>query len=232
MIAGVVAIAAIASRSGRALMASAVVTLRGEATVESRLAEMSPSVHAEIRAWCTDAHVAWPPADVVLLADKSERTLHVLARGDGPWVRLTALPILGASGNLGPKLREGDGQVPEGVYAVESLHPNSMFHLALRLGYPNDFDREKGRIDGRTALGGDIMMHGGSASVGCLAMGNDAIERIFAITAAVGSGRTRAIIVPCDLRAADRPLLPTDPPWIGELYERLERELDALPAPL
>jgi hypothetical protein len=61
---------------------------------------------------------------------------------------LKTYPILAGSGTLGPKLVEGDGQVPEGLYRVESLNPNSSFHLALRVNYPNEFDRAKGKLDG------------------------------------------------------------------------------------
>ena len=56
-------------------------------------------------------------------------------------------PVLGASGGLGPKLREGDRQVPEGVYSIVYLNPNSVAHLSLALGYPNAFDRA--HADGR-----------------------------------------------------------------------------------
>ena len=73
-------------------------------------------------------------------------------------VRLARYPIRAASGALGPKLREGDRQVPEGVYDIESLNPNSRFHVALRVGYPNAFDRQMAGREGRTALGGDIMI--------------------------------------------------------------------------
>ena len=68
-------------------------------------------------------------------------------------------PILAASGVLGPKLREGDKQVPEGIYGAEALNPNSKFHLSIRLNYPNTFDRRMAQSDGRTQLGGDIMIH-------------------------------------------------------------------------
>lgn len=75
-------------------------------------------------------------------------------------MHIKSYPILAASGSIGPKLRESDMQVPEGVYQIESLNPNSQFHLSLRVNYPNEFDREQARIDGRAQLGGDIMIHG------------------------------------------------------------------------
>jgi len=61
---------------------------------------------------------------------------------------IKSYPFTGFSGGLGPKLREGDGQIPEGVYAIEYLNPNSQFHLSVKLDYPNVFDKAKGRADG------------------------------------------------------------------------------------
>ena len=58
-------------------------------------------------------------------------------------------PITGFSGGPGLKLRDGDGQIPEGIYAVEYLNPNSHFHLSIKLNYPNAFDKAKGKADGR-----------------------------------------------------------------------------------
>ena len=79
---------------------------------------------------------------------------------------------------LGPKLREGDRQVPEGVYTIANMNPNSISHLSLALSYPNDFDRARAAEDGRAdnTLGGSIMIHGGSGSIGCMAVGDEAAE--------------------------------------------------------
>src|SRR5207244_3968581 len=119
---------------------------------------------------------AYPPAELALLAFKQERLLEVYATDKkmGGFKFVQAYPILGASGELGPKLREGDGQVPEGLYAINFLNPNSLYHLSLRVSYPNDFDRAQAKRDGRQKLGGDIMIHGSFASIGCLAMGDEA----------------------------------------------------------
>ena len=78
-----------------------------------------------------------------------------------------SIPVLGMSGKLGPKLGEGDRQVPEGIHRVESLNPNSLYHLALRVGYPNEEDRKHAAQEGRTNLGSDIMIHGKNSSIGC-----------------------------------------------------------------
>lgn len=125
-----------------------------------------------VKALFAAAQVPYPPRSVVLAAFKDERQLELYARGrKGEWRFVHRYPILGASGTLGPKLVEGDRQVPEGIYAVTFLNPNSKFHLSMRLDYPNRFDRAMAAADKRTVLGGDIMIHGSMGSTGCLAMG-------------------------------------------------------------
>lgn len=175
-------------------------------TVADRVAEFGPAVDARLAPRFAAAGVAYPPREVALIALKDERQLELWADGgdggDKPR-RVHVYPILAASGGLGPKLREGDRQVPEGLYPVESLNPNSRYHLALRVGYPNAFDRAQAARDGRTQLGGDIMIHGEAVSIGCLAMGNEAAEELFVLAARVGRERVRVIISPIDFRCRD-----------------------------
>lgn len=236
--------AALATSAGRNQLWGLMTRLRGRATVEERTNAIADSVKAEVRALCADAGLDYPPSELVLIAIKDARTLEVYgrsvahARGDGPpistpapttaatpgatptdhWRRIASWPILAASGGPGPKLREGDGQVPEGVYPIESLHPNSRYHLALRVGYPNAFDRDRAREEGRDALGGDIMIHGGALSIGCLAIGDPAIERLFLLVAATGVDRTTLVIAPTDLRTAPAPTVDGGPAWLSDLY--------------
>jgi len=93
---------------------------------------------------------------------------------------LRTWPICTWSGALGPKLRQGDGQAPEGFYAVgpQQLNPASSYHLSFNLGYPNAFDRAHGRS------GDYLMVHGSCVSIGCYAMGDAAIEEIYTLVAA------------------------------------------------
>ncbi len=65
-----------------------------------------------------------------------------------------------------PKFKEGDGQIPEGIYGIEYLNPNSKFHLSMKINYPNSFDKEMAKIDNRKNLGGDIMIHGSNKTIG------------------------------------------------------------------
>jgi murein L,D-transpeptidase YafK len=160
---------------------------------------------------------------VALLAFKKERRMEVWAGSDGAWRFVRAYPILGASGELGPKLREGDRQVPEGIYRVEGLNPNSSFHLSMKLDYPNAFDRKYALHDGRMRPGSDIFIHGKATSVGCLAMGDEAIEELFVLVHDVGVENVRVIIAPTDPRMT--PLNSRGhPAWVDELYRQIEDE--------
>jgi murein L,D-transpeptidase YafK len=140
-----------------------------------------------------------------------------------------AFPILAASGGAGPKLREGDGQVPEGLYKIELLNPNSSYHLSLRVSYPNAWDREHGRADGRTKLGGDIMIHGKAASVGCLAMGDPAAEDLFVLAAKTGIKNIEVILSPLDFRVRKFSAPEGSPAWTAELYEQIKAALKKFP---
>lgn len=86
-------------------------------------------------------------------------------------------PICNYSGELGPKLKEGDGQSPEGFYFVRpsQMNPNSSYHLSFNLGFPNAYDKALGRT------GSYLMVHGSCVSVGCYAMTDDVIEEIYTL---------------------------------------------------
>jgi hypothetical protein len=204
-----------------------------EATIADRVAQYGPVARARVAPYFAAAGVPYPPARFVMLGFKHERELHLLASGPGrPLAYIRSYTILGASGGLGPKLLEGDGQVPEGIYAIEYLNPNSVAHLSLALSYPNDFDRARAVEDGRDTLGGDIMIHGGSASAGCLAMGDQAAEDLFVLAADAGWQNAVIVVSPVDFR---RHALPPDyrPPagWVEDLYASLRVELAGLPLP-
>jgi murein L,D-transpeptidase YafK len=119
------------------------------------------------------------PAFVRIFKAESELELW-LARADGTYALFRTWPICTWSGALGPKVRQGDGQSPEGFYrvAAHQLNPASRFHLAFNLGYPNAYDRAHART------GDFLMVHGNCVSIGCDAMGDAAIEEIYTLVAA------------------------------------------------
>ena len=142
------------------------------------------------------------------------------AAGNG-WKLIRSHAILAASGRLGPKLREGDLQVPEGVYRLTGFNPNSSYHLSIRVDYPNADDRAGARAEGRTRLGGDIYIHGKAVSIGCVALGDVAIEELYLLVAEVGLARTRLVMSPSAAPMAP----PGASAWVRRLYERLRFEL-------
>ena len=116
---------------------------------------------------------------------KVERVLELWIK-QGEWYELfETFPILGMSGTLGPKLKQGDMQSPEGFYNVplKGLWPASNYHLAFDIGYPNAYDRAYKRT------GKYIMVHGGLNSTGCFAMGDTAVETIWTLAEAALKNR-------------------------------------------
>ncbi len=213
------------------LAAGLVASAQG-ASVDDRLREFGSAAEARLRPAFERAELAYPPAQAALLAFKDGRSLELYARADGgDWRWVQRYPIRAASGVAGPKLREGDWQVPEGRYRVTFLNANSAYHVSLRLDYPNAFDRAMAQRDGRSQLGGDIMIHGRAVSVGCLAMGDPAAEELFTLAARIGMAKLEVLIAPTDLRQRPPPTLAAGPDWVGELYAQLQQELRAYPLP-
>jgi hypothetical protein len=223
--------AAILTRSP--LVHSVDIRVEGPATVADRVAGYGSAARERLVPFFRAAGVAYPPERFVLAAFKQEAELDLLA--SGPAQSLTFVRryrVLAASGKLGPKLESGDLQVPEGVYQIESLNPNSRFHLSLRLNYPNDTDRRHASEDGRSNLGGDIMIHGDAESIGCLAMGDAVAEELIVLAADAGWEDARVIVSPVDFRRSRLPKSFHPPvPWVRELYADIRRELAALPLP-
>jgi hypothetical protein len=199
-------------------------------TIQNRLDEFGAAADGRWKPLFSRAHAAYPPREIVLVGLKRERQLAVYAPGTSGLVLVRSLPMLAASGGPGPKLREGDGQVPEGFYAIESLNPNSRYHVSLRVNYPNAEDKAHGRSEGRSRLGGDIMIHGSAVSIGCLAMGDEAAEDLFTLAARCGLKNIRVLLVPGDFRKGPIAVPKDAPAWTGPLYERLEAELAKLPS--
>lgn len=122
-----------------------------------------------------------PGAPVFIRIFKEERILELWIDDiNGRYRLYRRFPICTYSGGLGPKLREGDKQSPEGFYAVgpTQLRPHSRYHLGFDIGYPNGYDRTHGYT------GSFLMVHGKCVSVGCYAMGDEQIEIIYRFVAA------------------------------------------------
>src|SRR5436190_1728948 len=116
------------------------------------------------------------PILVRLFKEESELEVWKQDR-DGRFALLKTYPICRWSGELGPKIKEGDRQAPEGFYNITpgQMNPNSQYYLAFNLGYPNDFDKALGRT------GAQLMVHGDCSSRGCYSMTDEQIGEIYAL---------------------------------------------------
>ena len=212
---------------GRPLWYSAYTKLTGRRTVADVVYEYGTDARARLAPALDEAGIDYPPVALTLLAFKEERELELWARTSGDWHLVHTYPILGASGGPGPKLHEGDRQVPEGVYRIIGLNPNSSLHLSMKLDYPNGFDVTHAEQDGRDNLGGDIFIHGKDISVGCIAVGDPAIEELFILVDDVGSDNVTVLVAPSDPR--EGPLergIEDAPEWLPELYDLIEKEFE------
>jgi murein L,D-transpeptidase YafK len=149
------------------------------------------------------AHGVKRGAPVYIRIFKLESELELWVQKGDRFERFATYPICLWSGRLGPKLREGDRQAPEGFYTVdaEQLNPNSVMHRSFSLGFPNVFDRAHGRT------GSFLMVHGGCASIGCFAMTHPAVDEIWRmVTAALEGGQPRFAVHVFPFRMSERAL--------------------------
>jgi murein L,D-transpeptidase YafK len=131
-----------------------------------------------------------PAAPVLIRAYKKEAELEIWKmKSDGRYTLLKTYPMCRWSGQLGPKIREGDMQVPEGFYTITpgQMNPNSHYYLSFNVGYPNTFDRAWGRT------GGNVMVHGVCSSAGCFSMTDAQVAEIYAIAREAFNGGQREI---------------------------------------
>lgn len=199
-------------------------------TVDDVVARLGEKVASRLQPRFAFADADWPPQRVSLVAFKDTRLMELWALNRGTWEHIKDYRVKAMSGHKGPKLQEGDRQVPEGEYRIERLNPNSAYHLSMKLDYPNDFDRRQAALDGRTNLGGDIFIHGGQVSTGCIAVGDRAAEELFVLAAIIGEDNVSVLITPRDYRFRPRQRVAENTPvWVGDLHARIAGRLQQFP---
>jgi murein L,D-transpeptidase YafK len=152
---------------------------------EGRVAAARQRRAAAIAGHFRESGVSYPPRELFLRAFKREALLEVWARSEGAtFTLIQRYPITYSSGRPGPKRREGDRQVPEGFYLIDGFNPLSLYHLSLRVNYPNAADR---LLSDRARPGFDIYVHGGTGSVGCLPIGDEGIDEVYLMTLDAGN---------------------------------------------
>ena len=205
--------------------------LNWDKAVEKAISRYGLQMEPQLVTYFTKAGVAYPPREIALLAFKQERHMQLWARNENQsWRYIHSYPLTAFSGRLGPKLKERDRQIPEGVYRLTTLNPFSSMHLSMMINYPNNFDRLQASKDGRKRLGSNIFLHGKSMSVGCLAVGDKAIDQLFLLVHRVGLSHVQMIIAPNDLRQT-KAVTSTfaQPRWLPELYKQIAQALTQFP---
>lgn len=127
---------------------------------------------------------------VLIRSYKKESELEVWKRKpNGQYALLKTYPMCRWSGQLGPKVREGDRMAPEGFYAISpaQMNPNSSYYVSFNMGYPNAYDRSHGRT------GAHLMVHGACSSAGCYSMTDDQIGEIYALVREAQNAGQRAV---------------------------------------
>lgn len=202
-------------------------------TDQDRVNEFGAAVDQRLAPLFEKAGVAYPPESVTLIAFKDEKVLEVYAPGaDNRQRFITSYPVVDIRSRFGPKLRRGDLMTPEGLYEVSNLNPNSRFHLALRVNYPNPYDRARAIEEKREDLGREIMITGHAESHGCITVDDLAVEDLFVLAAKTNYEKVKVIITPADFRHSPLNSLPKGaPPWTAEVYASIRKALKAYPLP-
>ena len=126
----------------------------------------------------------WPAKYMYVRAFKLERQLEVWIKNEyaEAFQLFKVYKVCATSGTVGPKRKEGDKQIPEGFYYINEFNPNSNYHLALGLNYPNASDAI---LSDQDKPGGDIYIHGNCVTIGCLPLTDSLIEQVYYLASVV-----------------------------------------------
>ena len=143
--------------------------------------------------------ILYPPQKIYIRIFKLEAILElwVFSPPDEKFKLVKTYKICSTSGLPGPKRREGDRQIPEGIYYIDRFNPRSNYYLSLGLNYPNWSDRIRGN---KKNPGGDIFIHGACVTIGCIPITNDKIKELYWIAVQARGEGQKAIpvhIFPC-----------------------------------
>lgn len=204
--------------------------VKGRETVESVASQIQTEVWNRLQPNLNAAgYKQGYPRKIILVAFKEQQQLQVYANDNNEIKLIKEYPFTAYSGKLGPKLQQGDRQIPEGIYQVAYLNPNSSYHLSIKVNYPNAFDKAKTKFSNDADMGGDIFIHGKAATIGCIPIGDQAIEEVFMLTKHAFNSGVKVIISPRDFRV--NPNYPEIKAidWENELYQQISKELATLP---
>lgn len=211
---------------GRTIYMPFIMEFMPKESIQSITDKLQDKVYSKLKSDLTLIGLNSFPENILMIAYKEQKKLEVYASVDSVWRFLKTYPFSASSGSLGPKLTEGDKQIPEGIYTIEYLNPNSIFYLSMKINYPNDFDRNKAHIEGRENLGFDIFIHGKDNTVGCIPIGDEAIEELFVLASKAMQHEMKVIISPRDFRINPEYPEIEEISWSKELYDLIKIDLE------
>ncbi len=148
----------------------------------------------KVKQYFTEKNIAYIGFNLFVRAFKKEKIVEVwvLEKGKDTYTLLHTYNFCTSSGTLGPKRKEGDLQIPEGVYHINHFNPQSNFFLSLGINYPNASDRKLGDKD---RPGGSIYIHGNCVTVGCIPLTDDKIKELYVLAVEAHNNRQAKIPV-------------------------------------
>jgi murein L,D-transpeptidase YafK len=147
---------------------------------QSRVKTAYEEKESVVKEYFSDKKIAFEKFQLFLRAFKKEQKLEVWVKEKGKeeFVLLHTYDFCTMSGVLGPKRREGDLQIPEGVYHINHFNPLSNFYLSLGLNYPNASDKI---LSHATQPGGSIYIHGNCVTIGCIPITDEKIKELYVL---------------------------------------------------
>ncbi len=146
----------------------------------SRVAKAYSKYNDSLRRLFTSHGLSYPPKDIYIRSFKSQNQMELWGREkvSDPYKLVKLYHVCALSGILGPKRIEGDRQVPEGSYFIEDFNPQSEYFLSMLINYPNYSDILLGD---KKKPGGNIYIHGGCVTVGCMPMTDEVIQELYIV---------------------------------------------------
>lgn len=155
-------------------------SFKSEQKKYARVREAYAEKEKDLKALFGEKGISYNSFSILLAGFKYEKELRVYirsARGE-KFQLLKTYDFCVLSGTVGPKRKEGDGQVPEGLYEISKFNPVSNFHLSLKVNYPNASDRI---LSDPVSPGGEIFIHGNCVSVGCIPITDELIKELYVL---------------------------------------------------
>lgn len=166
--------------------------------------------------------------ELLIIVFKHESILNVWlkAKSQSRYKHFKTYNFSAVSGNLGPKIKEGDLQIPEGFYHIQAFNPQSKYHLSLGLNYPNKVDEWR---SGKNKPGSEIYLHGGNETQGCMPLTDDKIKEVYILAIeAKNNGQTQipVYIFPFKMNEDNMEKLTTEHPQNQFFWENLKQGYD------